>query len=82
MNVDNKLAARKHEQTGKMAFFNNMVSRYSNASKAGSLEPPYLNKKGKLQPPALVRTNWLSHIRTRIDSDYSTAMELKFHTSI
>jgi len=34
-NVDTSLATRKHEQTGKMAFFNNMVSRYLNAIKAG-----------------------------------------------
>jgi hypothetical protein len=81
-NIDASLATRKHEQTGKMAFFNNMVSRYLNAIKAGSLEPPYLNKKGKLQPPALVNTNWLSHIRSRINYDCSMATELKFHISI
>ncbi|KAH8679602.1 hypothetical protein BGZ60DRAFT_524818 [Tricladium varicosporioides] len=45
-------ATRRHEQTGRAAFFNNVISRYLNAIKAGSLEPPYLNKKGKLQPPA------------------------------
>jgi len=38
-----------------MAFFNNIVSRFLNAKTAGSLAPPYLNRKGTLQPPALVR---------------------------
>ncbi|KAH8600919.1 hypothetical protein B0O99DRAFT_736933 [Bisporella sp. PMI_857] len=45
-------AMRKHEQTGYVAFFNNIVSRFLNAKEAGSLEPPYLNQKGALQPPA------------------------------
>ncbi len=48
-------ATRKHEQTGHTAFFNNVVSRFLNAVDADSLNPPYLNSKGKLQPPAFVR---------------------------
>jgi hypothetical protein len=48
-------ATRTHEQTGHKAFFNNVVSRFLNAIDAGSLDPPYLNSKGNLQPPAFVR---------------------------
>lgn len=47
-------AVRWHKQTGKQAFFNNVISRYLNAKKAGTLEPPYLNRDGDYQPPALV----------------------------
>ncbi|KAK5065016.1 hypothetical protein LTR84_000851 [Exophiala bonariae] len=46
-------AVRRHEQTGKQAFFNNVISRYLNAKTAGTLDPPYLNKDGDYQPPAL-----------------------------
>jgi hypothetical protein len=65
--IDNIPATRRHEQTGEMAFFNNVISRYLNAIKAGSLEPPYLNKKGKLQPPAFVSFKYLPNIRARAD---------------
>jgi hypothetical protein len=47
-------AVRRHEQTGKQAFFNNVISRYLNAKKGGTLDPPYLNENGDYQPPALV----------------------------
>ena len=47
-------AIRLHEQTGKKAFFNNIISRYLNAKNNQTLDPPYLNKEGAYQPPALV----------------------------
>ncbi|RVX73344.1 hypothetical protein B0A52_02986 [Exophiala mesophila] len=46
-------AIRLHEQTGKKAFFNNIISRYLNAKNNQTLDPPYLNKEGAYQPPAL-----------------------------
>lgn len=61
-----------HEQTGEKAFFNNVVSRFLNAIDAGSLEAPYLNKKGQLQPPAFVSTPYPSIVldeRERTDSE-------------
>lgn len=56
-------ATRVHEQTGETAFFNNVVSRFLNAIDAGSLEPPHLNTKGNLQPPAFVSFNVPVHGR-------------------
>lgn len=50
-------AIRLHEQTGKKAFFNNIISRYLNAKNGRTLDPPYLNKEGVYQPPALVGMN-------------------------
>jgi hypothetical protein len=52
--INDQIATRKHEQTGEVAFFNNIVSRYMNAKASGTLEPPYVNEKGRLQPPAFV----------------------------
>ncbi|KAL2000780.1 hypothetical protein VTN02DRAFT_2645 [Thermoascus thermophilus] len=46
-------ALRRHTRTGRMAFFNNMVSRFLNAQAGGSLDPPYINREGRYQPPAL-----------------------------
>lgn len=45
-------AVREHEQTGRPAFFNNVVSRFLNAVDADTLQPPHLNASGEYQPPA------------------------------
>jgi hypothetical protein len=38
----------------KVAFFKNAAGIFLNTRDAGTLDQPYINKKGKLQPPALL----------------------------
>lgn len=55
VHANNAPAVRNHPRTGQPAFFNNIVSRYLNAKKSGTLNPPHKNEEGKYQPPAFVR---------------------------
>ncbi|KAL2830439.1 taud/tfda taurine catabolism dioxygenase [Aspergillus pseudoustus] len=45
-------AIRTHEDSGRPAFFNNIVSRFLNALAANTLRPPHINAEGRFQPPA------------------------------
>ncbi|KAL1955321.1 hypothetical protein VTO42DRAFT_8661 [Malbranchea cinnamomea] len=68
-------ATRLHEQTGKVAFFNNIISRYLNARAAGTLDPPHINQDGKYQPPAFYGD------KTLIPKEYmETAVEIVYKT--
>ncbi|KAJ9139516.1 Clavaminate synthase-like protein [Coniochaeta hoffmannii] len=68
-------AVRNHPRTGQPAFFNNIVSRYLNAKKAGTLHPPHLTDEGRYQPPAFYGDGSL------IPSEYfETAVEIIYAT--
>ncbi|KAL2816971.1 taud/tfda taurine catabolism dioxygenase [Aspergillus granulosus] len=45
-------AIRTHEDSGRPAFFNNIISRFLNALAANTLKPPHINAEGRFQPPA------------------------------
>ncbi|KAL3490021.1 hypothetical protein BJX62DRAFT_238475 [Aspergillus germanicus] len=45
-------AIRTHEDSGRPAFFNNIVSRFLNALAAETLHPPHVTAEGRYQPPA------------------------------
>ncbi|KAL2018684.1 hypothetical protein VTK56DRAFT_519 [Thermocarpiscus australiensis] len=44
-------AIRNHPRTGQPAFFNNVVSRFLNALRTGTLLPPHISSEGKYLPP-------------------------------
>ncbi|KAK4125177.1 Clavaminate synthase-like protein [Parathielavia appendiculata] len=44
-------AIRNHPRTGQPAFFNNVVSRFLNALRNGTLLPPHVSSEGEYLPP-------------------------------
>lgn len=79
-------ATRIHKQTGAVAFFNNVISRYLNAKDAGTLDAPHINKDGRYQPPAFVgirlalrRSHFLAVLTICLRS---MAINLRFHMNI